>query len=131
VAPRGEIHIAFPSTNYAELPYPPYLTTCSLSGAITSFQSCYLQGSTYIIVLDSPYDEGVITFSIDNVVNPPWGVSDGFSISTYFDEVLLEATDESTLFNRTITFMSEPLPLLINQIDFAPTNRGVPSTYLF
>ena len=63
-------------------------------------------------------------------------------IKTYYDGVLIDASDESTLLNRTI-FITDPGgklkyknmtsidPLIVNKITFEPINQGLPSTYFF
>lgn len=110
----AEIHITFPSSNFDDLPYPPNLADCDVEGGVDSFQSCLLDGSSFIIVLNKMYESGTIKFMINNIRNPPDLISDGFIIKSYYDGVLIDSTDESTLLNRTITYYSKPKSLVIN-----------------
>lgn len=57
-----------------------------------------------MIILNSIYTSGLVTFSLNNVLNPAVTISDGFIIKTYYDSLLLDATDESTLLNRTVSY---------------------------
>ena len=89
----AQIYITFPSTNFAELPYPPILADCDINGGVDSFQSCLLDGSSFVIVLNKIYESGAITFMINNIQNPSTLTTDGFMITTYYDGVLIDSTD--------------------------------------
>jgi hypothetical protein len=54
------------------------------------------------------------------VLNPFLSVSDGFKIKSFYDGVLVDASDESTLLNRTITFSPQASALQVTNIDFEP-----------
>ena len=128
---QSEIHIIFPSIDYTELPYPPDFATCSLYGGITSYTRCSIQGSAYVVVLDSPFiGGGQVTFSIDNIINPTIRNTQGFRVESYFNGVLVDSTDDSTS-NRTIRLSASPIPLRVSLIDFEPTNRGLQAMYTF
>lgn len=64
----SEIHYIFSSQQY-NIPNPPY---CYLEGALNSFKSCSLVGSTIIVVTDEDWDpaRGEIIFKVDEILNP-------------------------------------------------------------
>jgi len=124
----GQIRITFPSTNFASLPNP---ASCSLTGGITTFQTCTLSGFTYVIVLDQTYSTGGISVTIADVTNPSVGTTDGFVVSTYYDGAFLDQTDSSDSTGRTVTITSAPSPLAVQSLTCDPKNEGEPSTYTF
>ena len=130
IPPYGEIHITFPSANYKVLPTPPQ---CSIKGALTTFSSCALSGSTYIIVLDTAYTSGQLSVTIQGVTNPSTAVTtDSFTVSTYYDSSMLDFTDLTGLITApTVTIVKAPDSIKMLDFKFDPKNEGESSTYLF
>lgn len=124
----GKILITFPTDNYESLPSPP---SCSISGGVTTFSSCTLSGNTYTIVLDTEYSSGGIIVTIDNILNPDRGTTDGFIVQTYYDSVLLDNTDTTSTDSRTVTIVDEGDTLAIQSISFDPKNEGESANYTF
>ncbi|EAR97741.2 histone deacetylase family protein (macronuclear) [Tetrahymena thermophila SB210] len=127
---QGVIQITFPQNNFKSLPSPP---NCSMGGAVTTFSSCTLSGSTFSIVIQDQYNSGSgsITLSITNIKNPDQGTSDGFIIETTYDGQTLDITDQTTLSSRTITTVQRAPEITVNSITFSPQNISERSTYTF
>ncbi|KAL4499934.1 hypothetical protein ABPG72_015283 [Tetrahymena utriculariae] len=127
---QGVIQITFPPNNFKSLPSPP---NCSMGGAVTTFSSCTLSGSTFSIVIQDQYNSGSgsITLSITNIQNPDQGTSDGFIIQTTYDGQTLDITDQTTLNSRTITTVQTAPQITVNSITFSPQNISEKSTYTF
>jgi hypothetical protein len=127
--PKGSyVYLTFPSTDYIVLPNPP---TCIITGAITSFSTCTLSGSTYAIKLISGFSGGTIYLTIKDILNPSPGKTDGFTITTKYDGLVIDYTDTSTLVGRTLTITSGPGLVTMNSLEFDPQNEGEPGTYTF
>lgn len=112
------------------LPSPP---TCGLSGSISTFSSCTLSGSTFSITIEDKYNygSGSIVLTISEVSNPDEGTTEGFLISTTFDGLTLDETDETTLIGRTITTKAKASDITVSSISFDPQNISEQSTYTF
>ncbi|CAD8094793.1 unnamed protein product [Paramecium primaurelia] len=126
----GQIKVMFPDENYKKLPSIP---DCRVSGGINTFQSCILNGKTFIIETNSRYKagNGVIDLVIKGVQNPDQGTTQGFVISTEYDGVKLDGTDESNLNGRTFTAASKTNPIILNSLVFDPKNEGEEASYRF
>lgn len=98
----GLISVTFPADNYKELPGN---LDCQLSGGIQTFTSCILSSQTVNIVTGEKYSAGIgsIYLKIKNIKNPDAGTTEGFTVQTSYDGVVLDVTDESTLSGRTFT----------------------------
>lgn len=64
------------------MPSPP---ECRLEGGLTSFTSCNLVGTTFVVVTDQNSQPGEITFSVKNIINPSAGETEPFSIIIFYD----------------------------------------------
>ena len=108
---NGIIQVTFPGNQYKELPGN---LECDLSGGIQTFYSCILSSTTIIIVIGEKYSSGVgsIYLTIKNIKNPDAGTTDGFIISTIYDGVTLDVTDQTTLTGRTFTSIATARKLL-------------------
>lgn len=124
----GTIQITFPTDNYNDLPSPSYVT---VSGGITTFSSCTLSGTTYTITLDTIYSSGGIIVNIDTVINPDKGTTSGFVVKTYYDGVMLDNTDTTTLTGRTVTLTDGGDRIIVNSLTCDPQNEGEQSNYTF
>ena len=124
----GKILITFPSGQFKVLPSPP---SCYISGGVSTFLSCTLQGTTFVIVMDSSYDSGGLLVLITDLMNPDMGTTDGFTISTYYDGVYLDQTDTTTLTDRIINITAQSATISVLNLDFSPKNEGEPATYTF
>ena len=101
------------------MPSPP---TCGLSGSVSTFSSCTLSGSTFSITIEDKYNygSGSIVLTISEVSNPDEGTTEGFLISTTFDGLTLDQTDETTLIGRTIMTKSKASDITVSSISFDP-----------
>ena len=124
----GQIYITFPSMNYKILPSPP---SCKVSGAITTYSSCTLSGSSYIITLDTQYSGGNIVVQFSDILNPSAGTTDLFIITTYYDSLVLDSTETIVTTNRQITIEAAPSTITMESLTFDPKNEGETSTYTF
>ncbi len=128
----GTISITFPSSQYSELPSPP---TCSIAGALTTFQTCVLSGSAFVITTDSlytPSSVNTLTITIENVKNPSTiGTSEGFTITTAYGGVTLDSTNTLSTIGRTFKVTSAPGTIAVSQINFYPKNEGEAADYIF
>lgn len=128
----GTISITFPSSQYKQLPTPP---TCSIAGALTTFQSCVLEGSAFVITLDSLYTPSSVnslTITIYDVTNPSTvGTSEGFTITTAYAGVTLDTTNTLSTIGRTFKVTNAPGAITVSEINFYPKNEGEAADYIF
>ncbi|EGR31727.1 hypothetical protein IMG5_103280 [Ichthyophthirius multifiliis] len=128
---KGQIQITFPQQNYKTLPSNP---DCRLSGAVNTFSSCSLSGSTFTLRIEEKYNSGSgsIILKIANIKNPDQGPTQGFIIKTLYDGIFLDQTDESTPnSNRNIIIYSRASPITVKSVTFDPKNISEESTYTF
>jgi len=102
----GQISVTFPGNQYKQLPGD---LNCNLTGGIQTFTSCILSSTTVNIVTGQRYSSGVgsIYLTIQNILNPDAGTTDGFTIKTSYDGVNLDVTDTSSLTGRTFTSIAK------------------------
>jgi len=121
------IEITFPC-EYKSLPSLP---ECYLSGDITTFTSFIFSGSTVTITTNSDYLYGGVNVTIMNVLNPDFGTTDGFVITTSYDGVTLDVTDTTSLLGRTLSTTPKPNAITYLGMLFDPKNEGETSDYNF
>lgn len=109
----GLISVTFPANQYKELPGN---LDCVLSGGIQTFTSCILSSTTVKIVTGEKYTAGVgsIYLKIKNIKNPDAGTTDGFLVTTSYDGVTLDITDQTSLSGRTFTSFPKARNILKN-----------------
>ncbi|KAL4473813.1 hypothetical protein ABPG74_022677 [Tetrahymena malaccensis] len=122
------IQITFPISSFSNLPTNPI---CSVSGGLQTFKSCSVSGNTFILVTETDYNSDTINFSVQNIQNPSPGQTDGFVVQIYYDGVLLQDTDTTTLNLRTLQIQNRATPIQIQQMTFSPINEAQNGQYTF
>ncbi|KAL4470166.1 hypothetical protein ABPG72_009091 [Tetrahymena utriculariae] len=122
------IQITFPISSFSNLPSNPI---CQVSGGLQTFKSCSLSGNTFILVTETDYNSDTINFTIQNIQNPSPGQTDGFIVQIYYDGVLLQDTDTTTLSLRTLQITNRATPIQVQQMTFSPINEAQNGQYTF
>ncbi|KAL4492987.1 hypothetical protein ABPG72_020766 [Tetrahymena utriculariae] len=123
-----QIQIQFPSSQYVQLPQNP---SCIITSGLLGFQSCTLQGTTFVITTISNYSPGIINLVIENILNPNADVTQPFQITTIYDGTVINLTDSSTITNRQIDLQPLGNPINVQNAIFQPRNQAEISTYTF
>ncbi|KAL4464499.1 hypothetical protein ABPG73_018399, partial [Tetrahymena malaccensis] len=123
-----QILIQFPSSQYVQLPQNP---SCIITSGLLGFQSCTLQGTTFVITTISNYSPGIINLVIENILNPNADTTQPFQITTIYDGTIINLTDSSTITNRYIDLQPAGNPINVQSVVFNPRNQAEISTYTF
>jgi histone deacetylase 6 len=76
------------------------------------------------ITTNSDYLYGGVNVTIMNVLNPDFGTTDGFVITTSYDGVTLDVTDTISLLGRTLSTTPKPNAITYLGMLFDPKNES-------
>lgn len=70
---------------------------CGLQGSISNFQSCAVDtdNKTLLLVLGEDYYTGAFNITLEDVVNPSTAQPYAFSVSTFYDNTLMDSSTSS------------------------------------